>query len=500
MSEWPDGAVATHYRFVHELYHNVVYERIPMARRVRLHQTLGLRLEAAWGGRVAENAAELAMHFELGRDWPRAVTYLRHAADAANRHYAHREAVSYLRRALAALERLAPERRPEHELTLLRCLGVNLQVTRGFAAPEVEEVHARAYALCTSASAPQDIGITFSVLWGIWVFHKVRSDLLRAVEMAQRLLSLARDSGEPALLLQAHQAMCVTSLCSGDPAVCSDHMRRAAAIYDPLRHAANTQFYGQDPGVATLAFGAVSLWLTGRADEASQAGQRSVELARSLSQPSTLAIALHFSAMLHQLRGDAEATEATTAEAVALAADEGFSFWHAGGRALRGWARAARGDAAAGADEILRAIDAWRDTGSRTYLTYYLGLAADALLRDDRPEQAIERIAEALDAARDLPEGLYEPELHRLKARALLRLDAPGSRDGDAMASLSEALVVAKRQGAKWFELRAAKDLAALLLRMGRSADADEVLRHTCPDVRWPDGMLTPANPEFAVN
>ena len=50
LDEWPDGTVATHYRFVHELYHNLVYERIPAARRVRLHQVLGLRLEAAWAG------------------------------------------------------------------------------------------------------------------------------------------------------------------------------------------------------------------------------------------------------------------------------------------------------------------------------------------------------------------------------------------------------------------------------------------------------------------
>jgi hypothetical protein len=79
-------------------------------------------------------------------------------------------------------------------------------------------------------------------------------------------------------------------------------------------------------------------------------------------------------------------------------------------------------------------------------------------------------------------------------------LSPAGARDGDAIASLTEAVAVARRQGAKRFELRAARDLATLLFRVGRSADADDVLRHACPDVRWPEGMLTPADAELALS
>ena len=89
--EWPDGTVATHYRFVHELYHNVVYERVPAAWGAAA-RGVGLRVERAWGGRSAEEAAQLTAHLEVGRDWARAVRYLRIAADAACRQYAHREA------------------------------------------------------------------------------------------------------------------------------------------------------------------------------------------------------------------------------------------------------------------------------------------------------------------------------------------------------------------------------------------------------------------------
>jgi DNA-binding winged helix-turn-helix (wHTH) protein/tetratricopeptide (TPR) repeat protein len=479
VSEWPDGTAASHFRFVHELYHNVVYEQVPVARRVRLHQLVGLRLESAWAGRASEEAAGLAMHFEMGRDWPRAVTYLRHAANAAARQYAHREAAHYLSRALSAVERLPEAERAEHELDVLKHLGVNLQVTRGFAAPEVESVYARAYALCRSSD---DVHRTYPVRWGIWLFHKVRSDLRRAREMCDELLAMARESGNTAFLLQAHQAMCVTHLCLGVPDVTRDHMEQAAAVYDPAAHAGNTTSFGQDPGVATQAFGAVALWLLGRPREALEASGRALELARRLDQPSSLAVALHFAAMLHQCRGDDAATAKWAQEEIDLAAEEGFSFWLAGGQVFRGWARVAACGRGAGPDgaegglaDIRRGLDAWIATGSRTYHSYFLGLYADALQRLGRHREALRPLDEGLSAAQLLPEGLYEAELYRLRGRSARQLSDEAAPQ-DALDCFDKALRIARTQGSRWFEWRAATDLAGLLRTRGQAREADDLL------------------------
>src|SRR5207247_3394671 len=61
-SEWPDGTVAARYSFLHALYQEVVYGRVTAGRRVGLHRRLGERLEAAYGARTEEIAAELAVH------------------------------------------------------------------------------------------------------------------------------------------------------------------------------------------------------------------------------------------------------------------------------------------------------------------------------------------------------------------------------------------------------------------------------------------------------
>src|SRR5207244_11164641 len=66
MAEWPDGTVSGCYEFIHALYHNVVYQRLTAARRVRLHQRLGTCLEATYGARVREIAEDLAESFGRG--------------------------------------------------------------------------------------------------------------------------------------------------------------------------------------------------------------------------------------------------------------------------------------------------------------------------------------------------------------------------------------------------------------------------------------------------
>src|SRR5262249_3012551 len=61
---WPDGTVAGAYELTHALYHKVLHDGIPPARRRLLHRRIADRLEAAFADRHREIAAELALHLE----------------------------------------------------------------------------------------------------------------------------------------------------------------------------------------------------------------------------------------------------------------------------------------------------------------------------------------------------------------------------------------------------------------------------------------------------
>ena len=107
----PTAPVAGRYGFRHALYREAVYEAVPPARRAELHRRVGQRLESAHGAeRAAPSAAELAMHFEQGREPARAIAYLQAAGEIAIQRSAAREAVAHLTKALdlLALSRPAP--------------------------------------------------------------------------------------------------------------------------------------------------------------------------------------------------------------------------------------------------------------------------------------------------------------------------------------------------------------------------------------------------------
>jgi predicted ATPase len=255
-------------------------------------------------------------------------------------------------------------------------------------------------------------------------------------------------------------------------------MEQGVALYDPGRHQSHTAQYGQDPGVACRAFGAVALWLLGYPDRAVRVSMEALRLSHELAQPSSQALALHFAAMVRQCRREPAETRTYAELGSAIAADHGFSFWHAGGTVMRGWATAASGEADDGEALLRRGLAAWLGTGSVTYQTYYLALLADVLGRQGKLGQALSVLDEALTVVRRTSEGLFEAELHRLQGEMLLR--AAGEREpGTAECCLQEALAVARRQGAKSLELRAAMSLARLLRDQGRADEGRQLVAET---------------------
>jgi adenylate cyclase len=475
--EFPDRTLTVRYIFVHILYQQALYHDLPPTRRASLGAALAQVLERHQGEHGAA-AAELAWLYEVGRDFLRAARYAWRAAQNAARVFAPREAIVLARRGLRLLETLpdTPER-AALELSLQTTLGMQLQVTEGFAAASARQAYVRARALCEGAP---DAAPAFPVLWGLWLFSKVRSELNKAQEMADELASLARTLRDPDLALQAHQALGMTAFCRGVPVTAIEHVEQAAALYDPTRHVAHAYLFGQDPGIMCQAYGEVALWLLGYPEQALWQSEAAIRRSRGLS-PSSQAIALHFAAMLYQLCRNGARAKACAEQSMAIASEHGFSFWRAGGRVLYGWALAACGEVEEGARELRQGLRDWRATESVTYETYYLGLLADVLREQGKYDEGRRVVDEALDLARRTGEGLYEAELHRMRGELCLP-----ERPEEAEQHFHQALQVARRQHAKSLELRAAASLA----RLKPTADAKQALADIY--TRFNEGFLTP--------
>jgi predicted ATPase len=281
-----DGAVTGRYGFIHALYQQVLYERISAVRRLHLHRQFGRWLEVAHGGRTDEVAAQLAVHFELGKSYEQAVNYLRQAAERAGRLQAPHEAATLLGKALDLLRDL-PET-PEHaqqELGLRIALGVPLLMTKGYAATEVEYTYARARELCEQlGECPQLI----PALAGLFKFYFVRAEFHTARELAERVMRLAELTSDRFVMLAAHSLLGTSLLSIGEMATARAHLEQGIALYDPLQHGPLALVYGDDPGVVCLSFAALALWFMGCPDQALQRSQEALALARNSPCPIAL--------------------------------------------------------------------------------------------------------------------------------------------------------------------------------------------------------------------
>ncbi len=181
------------------------YSRLTPGKRIQFHQRIGERLEQGYCDRTGEIAAELALHFEHGRDFHRAVAYLQQAAEQATQRFAYPECIRYLTRALGLLQTFTDTLERKH--LELRCqigLGVALMTTKGYADPEAKQAYDRARELC------QQIGQTpqlVPVLRGLAAFYYVRAELATARDLGEQLLQVAQEENDQALLLEAHQAL-----------------------------------------------------------------------------------------------------------------------------------------------------------------------------------------------------------------------------------------------------------------------------------------------------
>jgi len=456
--ELPEGALSIRYAFTHILYQQALYNQLLPTRRAALSLSLAKAMEKHFGKDNPAIAAELACLYEAGRNRLQAARQMWIAAQNAARVFAHSEAVVLARRGVKLLESVAASpQRAELELRLQTLLGLQLQVTQGFASPGARMAYEAARRLCRRT--PDEASL-FPVLWGLWLFHKVRSELPVAQRLADELSALARRLKDPDLSLQAYQALGMTAFCRGYPQAALVYVEQAAAIYHQERHSRHAIEFGQDPGVICKAFGAVCLWLLGHPDDAALESETAVHMSESLS-PSSQAVALFFAAMVHQMRGEARQTRQFAERCASIAAEHGLSFWMAGSAVFRGWAIAAERKLDEGIAVMRQGLADWQATGSVTYRTYFLGILAETLMQAGDFRAASALVEDALALVEQTDERLWAPELHRLCGTIVMRRQRLGEAVSQAAKEhLHRALEAAQRQGANPLELRAAVSLA----------------------------------------
>jgi predicted ATPase/class 3 adenylate cyclase len=477
------------YLFKHALIQDTAYQSLLKSIRQKYHRQIAQVLEERFPDTPETQPELLARHYTEAGLVGQAVPYWQRAGQRTLEHSANVEAIRHLTKGLELLQLLpATPERAQQELTFQITLGSALAVNKGYAAPEVERAYTRARELC------QQLGETpqlFPVLWGLWNFYLVRAELQAARELGEQLLSLAQRVQDPVLLLEAHDALGQTFFCLGEFALARAHLEQGIALYDPQQHRSLAFLYGgEDPGVLCLCYAGRVLWALGYADQALRRIHEALTLAQELSHPHSLAIALDWAAGLHQHCREVQAVQERAEAVIALATEQGFPHWVAGGTALRGWALAEQGQEEEGSAQVRWGLAAWQDTGAEAFRPTHLALLAEAYGKAGQAEKGLAALADAPALVEKTEERWYEAELYRLKGQLTLQklsviscqLSVTDPRplipdpQGEAEACFLKAVEVARKQQAKSWELRAMMSLAKLWQRQGKQKEAHQML------------------------
>jgi predicted ATPase len=454
------------YIFKHALIEDAAYNSLVKGKRQQFHRRIAEALEAKFPQTVETQPELLAYHFTEAGLTGKGIDYWLKSGLQSRQRSANSEVIGHLTKGLALLGTLEESReRDAQELLFLNPLGTAYIAARGYAAPEVGPVFRRARELCERIGQPPQL----LAIMGDLDLAPVRADLRLCMELASEAVALAERVNDPGMLMEALFLPAVTLVFRGEFATARAHCARALAQYDD-RH--RTRFWaditGEDSGVAHRCYLSVALWHLGHPDQALKLNHEAVGLARAIGHPFTLAFALEHRAWLHnQCRLAAEA-QAAAEEEIAIATEQGFSYWLASATLFKADSLVLQGQWSEALPLLLKGLHDLRATGTGLDLTFHLGFLGAACTRAGRFEDAVKALNEGLAVAEKSDERFYEAELHRLKGE----LQAEWPDKAAAEESFRKAIATARRQQSKAWELRATTSLARLWQQQSRREEA----------------------------
>ncbi len=403
------------YVFKHSLVQDAAYGTLLREPRRALHARIAEALESQFT-EIAENQPELlARHCSEAGLTEKAAGLWGKAGQRSLERSALVEAVEQLTRAIGLIAALAPApalRREEIKLQV--ALITPLLHVKGYAAPETKAAAERANLLIEQATALgeplEDPLLLYSVLYGVWAANYIafNGDAMR--ELAAQFLVLAEKQGSVVPVVVAHRIMAVSLLCTGDILQARVHSDRAAALHNPAEHRPVAARFGQDNGVAILAYRSLGSWLLGYPAASLADVESAVKAAREIGQAATLMFVLTHTALTHLVSRNYAAAKGEAEELTAVASDKGAFFWKTIGTVAQGWVLALTGKASDAADLLTSGLGAFRSTGSTLWMPLHMSCLAIAHRDLDRFDEARRCISEAMTAIETTGERWYEAE------------------------------------------------------------------------------------------
>ena len=458
------------YLFKHALVQDAAYGTLLRERRRALHAHIAETLEDQFAEIVETQPHLMAQHCSEAGHFERAINYWLKAGLQAVARSAMPEAEALLRKGLTLVPHVTDnDSRKEHELDLQIALGLALSQIQGFHAQAAGEAYSRARQLCDELKRPRKL---LPILYGQWVNSYTRAELDRAEQFATEILNLGELTDDVVTRVVGYRATGGTSLFRGDFPIARSSLEQGLKLYDPSQR---VQYGGLiltsvDTHVALLGYLAPALACCGQLDQALSVCDKAVAEARDTSHAPTLAHMLWCAWWSEWCAHSDPSTLLQHAdELVTLSTNRELGFWHTIGLACRGWCLVMLGQGDRGISEMTAGVSKLRAT---LFEPIVVTMFADAFRILGQTGAGLAHLMEAERQAEATRVRCCQCQTFRLRGVLLTLM---GDRVA-AESSFRDAISLAQRQGAKFFELRAALDLARLWRDQGKVQQARKLL------------------------
>ena len=260
----------------------------------------------------------------------------------------------------------------------------------------------------------------------------------------------------------------------GDFAGAARRFERVLALYDPETHRVMATVAAFDMRAVAHANLSWDFLLLGFPQRATTQIEQALAWGREVNHPHTMLYMLTASALFYRFRRDEQSAKSVLLEVLRLALPQNVRIWLSPANVLRGRGLVARGEVAAGLALARDGVSEKRAQGTLANITYFLALLAECCHAAGELDEAERLLVEALELADATEERWFEAELHRLRGE--WQLVHQNADPHEVEACYFKALTIARRQGARWWELHAAVCLARLWSDQRKFREAHDLL------------------------
>jgi predicted ATPase len=451
--------------FKHALTHDVAYGSLLQDRRKALHARTVAAIEALYPDRLDEHIERLAHHALRADDWPGAVKYARAAGQRAIDRSAYREALTWLEQAYAGLAHL-PDGREKLEL------GVDVRLDLGHALSPLFSRERLLECMREAEEIAGELGDEArlrSVLVLLAGGLRMSGEYDRAVEVAQRALSLARTADDSLIIIFSAFLLAHTYRHRGELRRAAEALALCIEELPRIPHRTPPRWLATSVGNcrSTLAW---TLAEIGDFDDAIAHAAEGMRDSEAVDDPQSVAVAANILGRVYVDRGDVERALPHLEHGLAVAQRFDLPNAEIWALTLLGAVNTLTGQPVEAARSLERGLAIADQNAVVNNLSLWIAYLGEAHLLAGRIAEALRLATSALDMARQRHERSHEAYALRLLGQIATSDATP--EVGDAETHYQEALALAEELGMRPLQAHCHLGLGKLYRRTGRPDEA----------------------------